>query len=75
MQRRVERRGVAAGARREPVALADAVVERRVGVEAAAVDLVQRLERGGAIRLVAFGGEDRAVAPVGDRDALARSTA
>ena len=42
VQRRLERALVAARARLEPVALADAVVERRVGVEVGLVGLVQR---------------------------------
>ena len=62
---------VAARARLEPVALAHAVVERGVGVEAGLVDVVQGLERGRAVRLLAPRRQDRAVLPVRDRDLLA----
>ena len=72
---RVERRLVAARARLKPVALADAVVQRRVGVEAVLIGLVQRAERGRAIRLLATGGQDGAVLAVRDRDVSRRSTA
>ena len=75
VQRGVERALVAARARLEPVALADAVVERRVGVEAVLIGLVQGPERRGAIGLLATGGEDRAVLAVRDRHRLRRSTA
>ena len=65
---------VAARARLEPVALADAVVERRVGIEARLVGLVQRLERGGAVGLFAARGENRAILAVRHGDRLRRST-
>jgi hypothetical protein len=42
VERGLERAAVAAGARLEPVALADGVVERRVGVEVGVIGLVQR---------------------------------
>jgi hypothetical protein len=71
VQRGFERAGVAAGARLEPVALADGVVQRRVGVEAALVGLVQRREGRLAVRLLAARRQQRAVLAVRDRDLLA----
>ncbi len=68
MQRRIERRPVAARLRVEPVALQDAVVERRVGVDVAFELLVVLDERRGAIALVAVGRQDGAVLSVGERD-------
>ena len=58
---------IAARPRLKPVALADAVVERRVGVEAVLIGLVQRAERQGAIGLLAPGGQDRAILPIRHR--------
>ena len=71
VERGIERRLVAAGARLEPVALADAVVERGVRVQAGPVGFVQRDERFLAIRLLAARGEDRAILAVGDGHRLA----
>ena len=68
VQRRVERRRVAARLRVEPVALQHAVVERRVRVDVGRVQLVERRERRGAIGLVAVGRQNRAVLAVGQRD-------
>src|SRR5262249_46923091 len=64
----LQRGGVPAGLRVEPVALQDGVVERRVGIDGAPEQSVQRLEREGTIRLVTVRGKNRAVLPVGDRD-------
>ena len=71
MQRRFERARVTAGARLEPVTLADGVVERRVGVERRLVGVVQRREGLLAVRLLAARRENRAVLAVRDRDLLA----
>ena len=71
VQRRLQRALVSAGSRLEPVALAHAVVQGRVRVQAGLVDLVQGGECGGAIRLLAPRRQDRAVLPVRDRDLLA----
>ncbi len=67
VERRIERRRVAARLRMEPVALQDAVVERRVGVDVGGVHLVELVKRRRAIRLAAIRGQDRAVLPVGER--------
>ncbi len=58
---------VAARLRVEPVALQDAVVERRVGVDVRGEHLVVGVERGGAVGLVAVGRENGAVLAVGQR--------
>ena len=71
VERGVERARVAPRAGLEPVALADAVVERRVGVEAVLVGLVERAERRGAVCLFAPRRQDRAVLPVRHRHVLA----
>ena len=67
-----ERGAVSARARLEPIPVADGVVQRRIGVEAGLVSLVERLERGGAVGLLAPRGEDRAILSVrhGDRFAV-----
>src|SRR5262245_1334887 len=70
MKRGVERRLVAARAGVKPVALADAVIERRVGVERLVVRAVVREKRLTAIGLIPVGREDRAVMTVGNRDLI-----
>ena len=62
----LERRCVAAGTRLVPVALQHAVVERRVGIERGLEGAVVGLEGAGAIGLHAVGGQQRAVARIGD---------
>ena len=71
VERRLQRRLVAARHGAEPVALADAVVERGVGVEALLEGLVERGEDRGAVALHAVGGEQRAVLAVADGDLAA----
>ncbi len=71
VQRRVQRGPVAARSRVEPVALAHAVVQRRVGVERLRVRAVVRQERRAAIRLVPVGGQHGAVLAVRHRHLLA----
>ena len=68
VQRRLERRPVAARLRVEPVALEDGVVERRVRVDRRREQRVVRGKGRRAIRLIAIGRENRAVLPVGERD-------
>ena len=64
MERRLERRRVAAGLREKPVALENRVIEGRVRIEARLIELVILGERGGAVSLVAIGRENGAVLPV-----------
>jgi hypothetical protein len=71
VERRLERALVAARARLEPVALADGVVERGIGVERRFVGLVQCGECLFAVGLLVARREDRAVLPVRDGDFLA----
>ena len=71
VERGLERRGVAAGTRLVPVALQHAVVQRRVGIERGLEGAVVRLEGAGAIGLHAVGGQQRAVARIGDLHLLA----
>ena len=66
MQRGLERALVAARPRLEPVALADGVVERRVGVQRRLVGFVQRGEGLLAVGLLVPRREDRAVLAVRD---------
>jgi hypothetical protein len=54
----------------EPLALHHGVIERRVRVDGVRVKLVQRPECGGAVGLIAIGGEDGAVLPVRDGDVV-----
>ena len=69
-QRRVERRLVATGARLEPVALHDTVVERRVGVDVADIGVVQRFIGGLAVSLRAAGRQQLAILPIAHFDGL-----
>ena len=71
VERGLERAPVAAGARLEPVALADGVVQRGVRVERGLIGLVQRPERRLAVRLLAARGQQRAVLAVRDGHRLA----
>ena len=71
VQGRVERGLVAARAGVEPVALADAVVQRRVGVEVVLIGPVVRQEGRAPVVLVVVHGHDRAVLAVGHRHRLA----
>ncbi len=64
VERRFERARVAARSRVEPVALANAVVERRVGIHRGLVGAVECAERLLAVRLLVPRREDRAVLPV-----------
>ena len=64
MERGIERARVATRPGLEPVALADTVVERGVGIQGGVVGLVERHERRFAVGLLVPGGEQRAVLPV-----------
>ena len=70
-QRRIERGLVAARARLEPVAVHDAVVDRRVGVQARGVGVVERLVGLAAIGLRAAGRQQLAILAVADLRGLA----
>ena len=67
VQRRLERRAEPARLRVKPVALQDRVVERRVGVDAAGIQLVERTPRERAVGLIAIGREERPVLSVRHR--------
>src|SRR4030095_2586571 len=54
VQRRIQRRSIASRLRQEQVALQDAVIERRVGVDARLEEPVELLEGGPAIALVSI---------------------
>jgi hypothetical protein len=73
VERRFERRRVPAGARVEPVALADRVIERGVRVQVGGVRPVVAEERCPPVRLITVGGENGAVLPVGQGHVRARA--
>ena len=75
VQRRVERRAVAAGLRIEPVALQHAVVQRRIGIDRRLKGAVKRPERRRAIGLIAVGRQNGAILPVAEGDLARRSRA
>ena len=68
VQRRFERRLVAAGLGHEKIALQDGVVQRRIGVDRRVVQMVKLAECGFAVGLVPVRRENRPVLAVGERD-------